>query len=250
MTNNKDHVGYKNPYRYRGYRYDTETGLYYLNSRYYNSEWGRFVNADALAGKTGELLGHNTFTYCKNNPINMCDENGCFPQLIGTIGWSNPYTWIGACIIAVIHVAVSIYIHSNTTSYLMPVNTIKKAISNATTKARVMPRRNKKSKHKYLTEKQWKTHIVPNHIEAKVKNKTKFPKKWSRDFIKITIVSIANNEFICERWNYSDMKQGKQNYFRIFPVYNNGEYCLVKVVYDANTGYIRTAYPVVGGYKE
>ena len=48
ITNNKDHVGYKNPYRYRGYRYDTETGLYYLNSRYYNSEWGRFVNVSFM----------------------------------------------------------------------------------------------------------------------------------------------------------------------------------------------------------
>jgi RHS repeat-associated core domain len=43
-------VGVKNPYRYRGYRYDTETQLYYLNSRYYNPEWGRFINADALGG--------------------------------------------------------------------------------------------------------------------------------------------------------------------------------------------------------
>ncbi|MEA4827168.1 MAG: RHS repeat-associated core domain-containing protein, partial [Clostridium sp.] len=42
----KDSVGIKNPYRYRGYRYDNETGLYYLQSRYYNPEWGRFINAD------------------------------------------------------------------------------------------------------------------------------------------------------------------------------------------------------------
>lgn len=42
----KDIVGVKNPYRYREYRYDTETGLYYLNARYYNAEWGRFINAD------------------------------------------------------------------------------------------------------------------------------------------------------------------------------------------------------------
>lgn len=46
----KDTVGVKNPYRYRGYRYDSETRLYYLQSRYYNAEWGRFLNADAIAG--------------------------------------------------------------------------------------------------------------------------------------------------------------------------------------------------------
>jgi RHS repeat-associated protein len=72
----KDTVGVKNPYRYRGYRYDVETGLYYLQSRYYNPEWGRFINADAIAGAMGELLGHNIFAYCKNNPINMQDSDG------------------------------------------------------------------------------------------------------------------------------------------------------------------------------
>ena len=66
----------KNPYRYRGYRYDTETGLYYLNSRYYNPEWGRFINADALAGQVGELLSHNVFAYCQNNVANMGDPSG------------------------------------------------------------------------------------------------------------------------------------------------------------------------------
>ena len=66
----------KNPYRYRGYRYDTETGLYYLQSRYYNAEWGRFINADALGGSVGELLSHNVFAYCKNNPVNYFDPNG------------------------------------------------------------------------------------------------------------------------------------------------------------------------------
>ena len=69
-------VGVKNSYRYRGYRYDTETGMYYLQSRYYNPDWGRFINADAIIGQTGELLGHNIFAYCKNNPVNMEDPSG------------------------------------------------------------------------------------------------------------------------------------------------------------------------------
>lgn len=78
-------VGVKNPYRYRGYRYDTETGLYYLQSRYYNPEWGRFINADALGGSVGELLSHNVFAYCKNNPISMSDEDGFRPiYCVGT----------------------------------------------------------------------------------------------------------------------------------------------------------------------
>ena len=72
----KDSVGVKNSYRYRGYRYDTETGLYYLQSRYYNAEWGRFINADGILGRTGQLLSHNVFCYCNNDPVNNKDDNG------------------------------------------------------------------------------------------------------------------------------------------------------------------------------
>jgi RHS repeat-associated protein len=71
-------VGVKNPHRYRGYRYDTESELYYLQSRYYNAKRGRFINADGYVGTPGELLSHNLFTYCANNPINRDDPNGKF----------------------------------------------------------------------------------------------------------------------------------------------------------------------------
>nr|WP_272509010.1 RHS repeat-associated core domain-containing protein [Clostridium ganghwense] len=80
-TSNKD-VGEKNPYRYRGYRYDSETGLYYLQSRYYNPEWGRFINADAIAGSVGELLSHNMFVYCSNNPIMYSDPSGFLREFL------------------------------------------------------------------------------------------------------------------------------------------------------------------------
>lgn len=67
-----------NPLRYRGYVYDQDTGLYYLQSRYYNPEIGRFISADALIS-TGGLLGNNMFAYCLNNPVNGCDPCGtCF----------------------------------------------------------------------------------------------------------------------------------------------------------------------------
>ena len=74
----KDSVGVKNPYRYRGYRYDTETGLYYLNARYYNAERGRFINADGIVSTPGELLSENMFAYCSNNPVNFWDPSGKF----------------------------------------------------------------------------------------------------------------------------------------------------------------------------
>ncbi|WP_198949148.1 RHS repeat-associated core domain-containing protein [Lottiidibacillus patelloidae] len=73
-------VGEKNPYRYRGYRYDSETGLYYLNARYYNPEWGRMLNADSFGGFTGELLSHNVYAYVQNNPVMLYDPTGHFSE--------------------------------------------------------------------------------------------------------------------------------------------------------------------------
>ncbi|HCZ23395.1 MAG TPA: hypothetical protein DHV05_00840, partial [Acholeplasmataceae bacterium] len=61
-------LGDINPYRYRGYRFDEETGFYYLNSRYYNPVIGRFISSDGLLGKQGDTIGHNMYAYCANNP--------------------------------------------------------------------------------------------------------------------------------------------------------------------------------------
>ena len=79
-------IGIINPYRYRSYRYDTETGLYYLNSRYYNPEWGRFINADNLVSTGQGLLSHNMYAYCNNNPIMNADPNGHLALISFIIG--------------------------------------------------------------------------------------------------------------------------------------------------------------------
>ncbi len=71
--------GLVNPFRYRGYYYDSETGYYYLNSRYYDPETGRFLNADSLVS-TSDLTGLNMFAYCGNNPVNMSDSSGQLPK--------------------------------------------------------------------------------------------------------------------------------------------------------------------------
>ena len=68
-----------NPFRYRGYYYDTETQLYYLQSRYYNPQWGRFLNADGYFSTGTGLLGHNMYAYCNNNPVMEYDPSGKFP---------------------------------------------------------------------------------------------------------------------------------------------------------------------------
>ena len=68
-----------NPLRYRGYVFDHETGLYYLQSRYYDPEIGRFINADAFASTGQGLLGNNMFAYCSNNPLRYTDSAGNIP---------------------------------------------------------------------------------------------------------------------------------------------------------------------------
>ena len=87
---NPNHIGNLNPFRYRGYYQDTETGFYYLMSRYYDAVTHRFINADVnadgyfQAGTT--ILDGNTFAYCANNPIYSSDPTGSsiiFGALIG-----------------------------------------------------------------------------------------------------------------------------------------------------------------------
>ncbi len=73
-------VGQINPFRYRGYYYDTETGFYYLQSRYYDPVVGRFLNADnELFGSIfSGVMGNNYYTYAGNNPVNNTDRYGYF----------------------------------------------------------------------------------------------------------------------------------------------------------------------------
>ena len=72
------HIASINPIRYRGYYYDVETNLYYLNSRYYNPNIGRFINADGYVSTGQGLTGYNMFSYCGNNPVNRIDPSGQF----------------------------------------------------------------------------------------------------------------------------------------------------------------------------
>ena len=65
-----------NPLRYRGYYYDTETGLYYLQSRYYDPTTCRFINADSYASTGQGIIGYNMFAYCRNNPVSRKDASG------------------------------------------------------------------------------------------------------------------------------------------------------------------------------
>ena len=72
-----------NPLRYRGYYYDSETGFYYLQSRYYDPENHRFINADVYTSTdSSDAIACNMFAYCRNNPVIAADENGEWLNII------------------------------------------------------------------------------------------------------------------------------------------------------------------------
>ena len=79
LNDSESEVLLANPFRYRGYYYDTSIGLYYLNSRYYDPETGRFLNEDLVSYLDPETIGGiNPYAYCLNDPVNHIDPGGHF----------------------------------------------------------------------------------------------------------------------------------------------------------------------------
>ncbi len=93
-------LGQNQPFRYRGYVYDNETGFYYLQSRYYDSNTCRFVSADVMLSTGQGVLGHNSFAYCLNNPVNMSDEPGTWPSWATKLAIGIGAIIIGAAVVA------------------------------------------------------------------------------------------------------------------------------------------------------
>ncbi|HOW38429.1 MAG TPA: RHS repeat-associated core domain-containing protein, partial [Bacillota bacterium] len=96
-------IGYVNPYKYRGYRYDKLIGMYYLNSRYYNPQIGRFLNADGMLGATGDILSTNMYAYCANNPVMYSDSDGLCPEWLKDVG-----RFLGGILITVVAAALTV----------------------------------------------------------------------------------------------------------------------------------------------
>lgn len=95
LEKNED-SGVNNPYRYVGYQYDTETDLYYLNTRYYDSKTARFLSEDTYAGNTIDPLSLNLYTYCQNEPIMYIDPTGhnTLPATVDINGFNFGGTYI------------------------------------------------------------------------------------------------------------------------------------------------------------
>ena len=89
-------IGQYNPFRYRSYYYDSETGFYYLQSRYYDPTVGRFLNADGIIGANGGIVGYNMFAYCVNNPVMFCDYYG-YCKTMWEEGYQGPCPGPGRC---------------------------------------------------------------------------------------------------------------------------------------------------------
>ncbi|AST06222.1 hypothetical protein AF2641_04685 [Anoxybacillus flavithermus] len=76
----------ENPYRYAGYQYDEETGLYYLIARYYHPTHGVFLSMDPDPGDADDILTQNGYTYANNNPVMMVDPDGHFVWMVVNAG--------------------------------------------------------------------------------------------------------------------------------------------------------------------
>jgi len=94
-----------NPLRYRGYYYDSETGFYYLQSRYYDPENHRFINADTAASTGQGFIGTNMFAYCLNIPNAARDTNGRDTEIV--LG-SHSYTYYFGGNIVTVDLSVSV----------------------------------------------------------------------------------------------------------------------------------------------
>ena len=93
-------LGTANPFRYRGYVYDEETGLYYLKNRYYDPAWKRFINADAYLANTKEVFPNNQFAYCVSSPVMRTDTQGAWSDWFTAITTVVTSVAIAAAVIA------------------------------------------------------------------------------------------------------------------------------------------------------
>ena len=131
-----NHIANVNPIRYRGYYYDTETGFYYLKSRYYDPNTGRFISPDninVISATPNDLTDKNLYAYCDNDPVNRVDDDGEFWGLAlaggGTFGFSwgaigssilaglgaiTPVGWVVIATVAVVAVGATVYAEHRT----------------------------------------------------------------------------------------------------------------------------------------
>ena len=238
-----------NPYRYRSYYYDEETGLYYVSSRYYDPEIGRFISADdAVYGllTTTESV-RNLFAYCVNNPINMVDRDGhaaaniiggiiggvigallgyIVADAIGLKGWKR-WVLIGAVTVAgaVLGAILGPYIAKASKHIIRIINSGIRKASNAAIKA-------SKSVSKWKIKNKHLSNAKGNFQKFNSTNKNKI-RKWVSDALRspdATFYPDGDDYYILTN-------MGKK-------IGTKGE-TIIKVCFKKN-GFIKTAFPVKG----
>ncbi len=103
INNDESFIGNINSIRYKGYYYDKESNLYYLNSRYYSPEYYRFIRIDSIDYLEPQSInGLNLYSYCDNDPINYNDTDGHKPK------WYDVAAWIGVGLFAAAAVVLAV----------------------------------------------------------------------------------------------------------------------------------------------
>ena len=165
-----------NPIRYRSYYYDTETGWYYLNTRYYSADMCRFINADGYIQTGQGVLDKNMFAYCLNNPINKKDVNGNISGLA--------IAYIASKIL--IYAIVAIIICEIAATALVPTiqkssNALSDSISSSVSKAKAKAQERKKNrdneprKHHMVAKAAWRAEPARKILQEVGMNPTNAP---------------------------------------------------------------------------
>ena len=149
MTGNME-LAVNNPFRYRGYYYDEESGLYYLNSRYYDPQTGRFINADSQTDNNAGLVGFNLYAYCANDSICCYDVHGkSVSAVAGIAGAGSAVPGIGliiGCSILFVPIPMASSSSIGNIGSLVNLSTSEKTLINLGIKTK---NKIKREKHKY-----------------------------------------------------------------------------------------------------
>jgi RHS repeat-associated protein len=204
-----------NPYRYAGYRYEENTKLYYLMARYYNPDNGVFLSIDPVRGEMMNPITQNGYNYANNNPVMMVDPDGTY-AMRGSL-----------------HVFGGL---------LAAMAVLRAELAKLTSKA--FESIKDKFKRKFYLTASYRRHIRNNHILpwAEGKNKSKFDKDWSQNFIYSTAEKIANNKLLSLHLDFDYYNSDR--FYKLAPVIKGNTAILMKVTVNISTFEITSAYPV------
>jgi len=162
-------IGKLNPFRYRGYYYDEETGFYSTVSRYYDPVIGRWINGDIFVSTGQGILGSNMFVYCLNNPINVSDPTGERSMDVEVT------LFIAGCILAVVYVASTPYTKLSWEGLDSYLNNTWKKLKGIINSA--------KASDAYKTNPYYPVSKVAYKAKVKIRNRKKKTKYWIAAYI-------------------------------------------------------------------